>query len=290
MFEQMAGVDELEETRLEFLNSLKTRTSDLELQKLLVGFLGTPDLDTTAPPPDEATEDEPVADDVSDDVSGPEPITDTAGLMRFMASQYLTVAELQQGVLDMLRDLVKTGPSEVRWDAAIVLSYHNEDSALAVLAEAVAEGSKSARFARVSKLAAIALGESQNRRALELLVSIASQGDLVARTRAIYWGLRVHGINEGDWRVPPESKTVYPLLNRMANDLDESLQVRAFTKRSVSEIKTMPGQEPGNKVIEIDPGAWSFPIFTGTGKHINDIIKENLGLYEFPPYNLGSSY
>jgi hypothetical protein len=244
------------------------------LQNYILKILSTPD-----EPEAIATSEQ----ETFDPVEG-EPTVLRAGLKRYIASQYFSVAKLLPETESEITRLMNEGPDEVKWDAAVILSYHGKTESYDVLSQAILAASKSPRFARAAKLAAIALGEAANGASLEKLIEIVNSSDETARIRAIYWGLRVYGLNEGDWKLTPDAKTVYPILNKIADDLSESVRIRGFAKKSLSEITTMPGQEPSNKVVEVDPGALSYPIFTGRGKHMNDIIRENLNLYEFPPY------
>ncbi len=238
-----------EDVRYQVLTCLKLRLKDAAVQKLMLEFLSDP----------------------------------RRGIARYMANQYLIVASLSPAMLDAVRKLAESASDPgVRWDAAVVMCYHGLKESYPILAEALVEGAKSARYARVSKQAAVALGESGDPEALALLVRLSLSGSKLQRIRAIYWGLRIYGRCEGDWKLPPETKSVYGVLKKIGDDPAEVPEVRGFAKKALSEIATRPGQETGPVVPKIDMDEWGFPVFLDRGRHINEIIRERMGYYDYP--------
>ena len=238
-----------EDVRYQVLTCLKLRLKDAAVQKLMLEFLSDA----------------------------------RRGIARYMANQYLIVASLSPAMLDAVRKLAESASDPgVRWDAAVVMCYHGLKESYPILEEALVEGAKSARYARVSKQAAVALGESGDPDALALLVKLSLAGSKLQRIRAIYWGLRIYGRCEGDWKLPPETKSVYGVLKKIGDDPAEVPEVRGFAKKALSEIATRPGQETGPVVPKIDMDEWGFPVFLDRGRHINEIIRERMGYYDYP--------
>ncbi len=241
-----------EDARLQFLNCLRDRRDDPSVQEFALNALKNPE----------------------------------NGLGRYIANQILVLSKLDDDKLAQIKLLVAPNTDRaVAWDAAIVLCYQGDESSYSVLEEAIRSSSEFPELSRASRQAAIALGETQSNRALEILTKIANEGELVARIRAIQWGLRIYGINEGDWRMAAEAKVVYGVLKKIAEDVNEPLEVRGFANKAMQEIVTRPGATTGPAVVAYDLGVWRMPLFTGKGKHINELIRQNIGVnyFSFPP-------
>ncbi|MFA4987885.1 MAG: HEAT repeat domain-containing protein [Candidatus Brocadiia bacterium] len=252
-YEEMFKPEVEEEMRLSFLNALKDRRDEPAIQDMMIAYLDHKD-----------------------------------GLARQIAAQVLIVGKLDAGRMARVKTIAeKSEASQNRWDAAIVLSYQNDSSVIPILAEAVEMGVKEAQFTRVSKQAAIALGESRDSSALATLVRLSTSGDAAVRIRAIWWGLRVNGKNEGDWKLSPEAKTVYPVLKAISEDVSAPIDVRRTALGALEnrELVQQPGQEIGPQVIYIDAGIWAAPQFTGSGMSINSIIRERMGYFTYPDFS-----
>ncbi|MDZ7816085.1 MAG: HEAT repeat domain-containing protein [Planctomycetota bacterium] len=250
------------QVRNQVLNSLKTRLDDKELHKVMLEYL------------------------IAYDTLQEEKKILTAGLERYIANQYFAVAKLTKEELTQMESLLDSDlPESVKWDIAIALAYHGVEKSFPYLEQALVSGSDSSELERSARLAAIALGESLSPSALNVLVRHARAGDQTKRSIAIYWGLRVFGMNEGSWKLPETAKTVYPILKNIAEDISEPILVRGYAKKAIEEIKTRPGQRTGPTVPELTVMSWNRPLFTGKGRNINELIAENLNYYEFPEYD-----